>query len=204
MTAKKQRIDKKKKKGDFVEGNIKILVIEDEEIVKETLAENLKEQGFAVETAEDAQSALTMIKQFYYDILLVDYRLPDMNGLALIKEAAAISKDSVSIVVTGYSSVETAVDAMRMGAYDYLLKPLDIEALVEEIKVILQERNSFRIGREKLHAQLINELSPINDDDVVIIASKDSLVPTSKEGIFSKIFKMPGLFFKKIIEFYWG
>jgi len=187
-----------------VEGNIKVLIIEDEEIVKETLAENLKEQGFSVETAEDAQSALTLIKQFYYDILLVDYRLPDMNGLALIKEAAAISKESVSIVVTGYSSVETAVDAMRMGAYDYLLKPLDIEALVSEIKIVLQERDSFKIGREKLHASLIQELPKINDEDLVVISSKDSLVPTNREGIIMKIFKIPGLFFKKIIEFYWG
>jgi DNA-binding response OmpR family regulator len=60
----------------------KILIIEDEEIVRETLAENVKEKGFLVESAENAASALEMIKRFHYDILLVDYRLPDMNGLA--------------------------------------------------------------------------------------------------------------------------
>ncbi|MCL2144127.1 MAG: response regulator [Endomicrobia bacterium] len=184
--------------------SIKILIIEDEEIVRETLAENVKEKGFFVESAENAVSALEMIKNFHYDILLVDYRLPDMNGLALIKEALTISKDSVPIVITGYSSVETAVDAMRMGAYDYLLKPVDIEALVAEINVILKERDTFRRGKERLHESVINLLVPVNDVETVVLASKDSLRPFGKEGILKKIISIPGMFFGKIIEFYWG
>ncbi|MCL1971382.1 MAG: response regulator [Endomicrobia bacterium] len=182
----------------------KILIIEDEEIVRETLAENVKEKGFLVESAENAASALEMIKRFHYDILLVDYRLPDMNGLALIKEALTISPDSVPIVITGYSSVETAVDAMRMGAYDYLLKPVDIEALVTEITTILKERDIFRRGKERLHDSVINSLLPINDMDPVVLASKDSLRAFGKEGIVKKVFSIPGMFFRKIIEFYWG
>jgi len=187
-----------------VDNSAKILIIEDEEIVRETLAENVKEKGFFVESAENASSALEMIKQFHYDILLVDYRLPDMNGLALIKEALTISKDVVPIVVTGYSSVETAVDAMRMGAYDYLLKPVDIEALVTEIITVLKERDTFRRGKERLHESVINSLLPINDMEIAVLASKDSLKPFGKEGIFKKIISIPGMFFRKIIEFYWG
>ena len=182
----------------------KILIIEDEEIVRETLAENIKEKGFFVESAENAVSALEMIKRFQYDILLVDYRLPDMNGLALIKEALMISKDSVPMVITGYSSVETAVDAMRMGAYDYLLKPVDIEALVVEINTILKERDTFRRGKERLHESVINSLKPIDDMDPVVLASKDSLRPFGKEGMFKKIISIPGMFLRKIKEFYWG
>ncbi len=182
----------------------KILIIEDEEIVRETLAENVKEKGFFVESAENASSAIEMIKRFHYDILLVDYRLPDMNGLALIKEALMISKDAVPIVVTGYSSVETAVDAMRMGAYDYLLKPVDIEALVVEINTILQERDIFRKGKERLHESVISALKPLNDKGTVILASKDSLKPFGKEGIVKKIISIPGMFLRKIKEFYWG
>ncbi len=187
-----------------VEENIKILIVEDEEIVKETLAENLKEKGFFVETAENATNALTMIKQFYYDIMLVDYRLPDMNGLALIREANVISKETVSIVVTGYSSVETAVDAMRMGAYDYLLKPVDIESLVTEIKSIINEREVLKQGKETLHNSVMKELSPIKDDSINIIASRDSLIPVSRESVTRKFFALPGMFLKKIKDFYWG
>lgn len=182
----------------------KILIIEDEEIVRETLAENVKEKGFFVESAENAASALEMIRRFHYDILLVDYRLPDMNGLALIKEALTISKDTVPIVVTGYSSVETAVDSMRMGAYDYLLKPVDIEALVTEITTILQERDTFRRGKERLHESVINSLQPVNDMETVVLASKDSLRPFGKEGIIKKIISIPGTFLGRIKEFYWG
>lgn len=187
-----------------MERTVKILIIEDEEIVKETLAENLKDKGFFVDTAENATIALAMIRQFYYDILLVDYRLPDMNGLTLIKEAAAISKESVSIVVTGYSSVETAVDAMRMGAYDYLLKPIDIDALVTEINIILKEREAYHKGKDRLHESAIRSLRPSEDDEVVVLASKDSLVPSDKESILKKIVSIPGLFVRKIIEFYWA
>jgi Response regulator containing CheY-like receiver, AAA-type ATPase, and DNA-binding domains len=187
-----------------VNNSAKILIIEDEEIVRETLAENVKEKGFFVESAENATSALEMIKQFHYDILLVDYRLPDMNGLALIKEALTISKDVVPIVVTGYSSVETAVDAMRMGAYDYLLKPVDIEALVIEINTILKERDTFTRGKDKLHASVINTLEPIDDTDIVVLASRDSLIPSGKEGLFKKLVAVPGSILRKIREFYWG
>jgi DNA-binding response OmpR family regulator len=110
----------------------------------------------------------------------------------------------VPIVITGYSSVETAVDAMRMGAYDYLLKPVDIEALVTEITTILKERDIFRRGKERLHDSVINSLLPINDMDPVVLASKDSLRAFGKEGIVKKVFSIPGMFFRKIIEFYWG
>lgn len=185
--------------------SVKILIIEDEEIVKETLAENLKEKGFLVDTAENATEALAMIKKFQYDIFLVDYRLPDMNGLALIKEASVIAKDAVSIVVTGYSSVETAVDSMRMGAYDYLLKPVDIDALVAEIYTVLKERAALNEGKEKLHNGIINELKDISEDDqITVLASKDSLVPFAKESIFKKISAVPGLIVGKIKDFYWG
>jgi DNA-binding NtrC family response regulator len=184
--------------------SVRILVIEDEEIVRETLAENIREKGFFVESAENAVSALEMIKKFHYDILLVDYRLPDMNGLVLIKEALMISKDTAPIIVTGYSSVETAVDAMRMGAYDYLLKPVDIEALLSEINTILQEKNIFRRGKERFHEFIISSLKPLNDMEVVILASKDSLIPFEKEGILKKIISIPGTFVRKIKEFYWG
>jgi DNA-binding NtrC family response regulator len=182
---------------------IKILIIEDEEIVRETLAENLKEKGFIVDGAESAVSALLMIKQSRYDILLVDYRLPDMNGLNLIKEASSISKDSISIVVTGYSSVETAVDSMRMGAYDYLLKPVDIDSLVSEIKAIIQERDIFRRGRDKVKGGAAAGLQ-IAEEDITILASKDSLIPFGKESIIKKLFLLPWLFFRKIIDFYWA
>ena len=184
-----------------MEQTVKVLIIEDEEIVKETLAENLKDKGFFVDTAENATVALAMIRQFYYDILLVDYRLPDMNGLALIKEAAEISKDSVAIVITGYSSVETAVDAMRMGAYDYLLKPIDIDALVTEINIILKEREAYQKGKERLHTSVIHSLRPTEDNEVVVLAGKDSLLPSDKEGILKKITSIPGLVVRKIIEF---
>ncbi|MDR2191651.1 MAG: response regulator [Endomicrobium sp.] len=185
-----------------MEQNVKILIIEDEEIVKETLAENLKDKGFEVDSAENAQQALSMIKESFYNILLVDYRLPDMNGLELIKEASSISRGSVAIVVTGYSAVETAVDSMRMGAYDYLLKPVDIDSLENEIKIIMQETALLNDGKRKVES-VVSGLT-VSNDDIIVLASRDDLIPAGKESIAKKIFLTPVMFFKKIIEFYWG
>jgi DNA-binding NtrC family response regulator len=182
--------------------NVKILIIEDEEIVRETFAENLKDKGFVVDCAEDSQQALSMIKEKFYNILLVDYRLPDMNGLELIKEASSISRNSVAIVVTGYSAVETAVDSMRMGAYDYLLKPIDIDSLEIEIKTIMQETALLSEGKRKVES-VVSGLT-ISNDDIIILASKDDLIASGKESIVKKIFLLPLVFLKKIIEFYWG
>jgi len=186
-----------------MDNEIKILIIEDEEIVKETLAENLKEKGFAVDTAENAAVAISMISHNRYDILLVDYRLPDMDGLALIKEASALSKDSTAIVVTGYSAVETAVDSMRMGAYDYLLKPIDIDSLVAEIQTIMKERKELNAGKEKVKSGIASSIAS-TEDDIVVLASRDSLIPVGREGFLRKIVLAPWLLFRKVIEFYWG
>ena len=185
-----------------MEQNIKILIVEDEEIVRETLAENLKEKGFTVDSVENSEQALSAVKAKPYNILLVDYRLPDMNGIDFIKEASAISKNSVAIVITGYSAVETAVDSMRMGAYDYLLKPVDIDALVSEIRTIMQEMDILNVGKRRV-ASVVGGLS-VSDDDIVILASKDSLVPSGREGVAKKFFLLPFTFLRKIIEFYWG
>jgi DNA-binding NtrC family response regulator len=185
-----------------MERDISILIIEDEEIVRETLAENLKDKGFDVDSAETAEQALAMIKSKLYNILLVDYRLPDMNGLELIKASSEISKNSIAIVVTGYSAVETAVDSMRMGAYDYLLKPVDIDSLVAEIKTIMQEQAALNDGKRKVDG-IAGGLT-LHNDEVAIIASRDSLVQAGKESIIKKILLLPFTFFGKIIEFYWG
>jgi len=181
---------------------IKILIIEDEEIVRETLAENLKEKGFEVDSVESSEQALAKVKEKPYNILLVDYRLPNMNGIDFIKEASSISKNSVAIVITGYSAVETAVDSMRMGAYDYLLKPVDIDALVIEIKTIMQEMAVLNEGKRK--ADVVSAGLTIPKDDIKVLASRDSLVPSGREGVAKKFFLLPVTFFRKIVEFYWG
>ncbi|MCL2799564.1 MAG: response regulator [Endomicrobia bacterium] len=183
--------------------NIKVLIVEDDEIARDTLAENLRAKGFDVDVAENGAEALLLVKQSHYEILLVDYRLPDTNGLAVIKDSLTVDKETVPIVVTGYSSVENAVDSMRVGAYDYLIKPVNIDALVSEMRIVLNEKESFYEGKANLHNSVIGELKDVNDEDIAILASKDSLIPINKESVLGKIKTIPNKIIRRIKEFYW-
>ncbi|MCL2389420.1 MAG: response regulator [Elusimicrobia bacterium] len=184
--------------------NTKILIIEDEETVRESLFAVLTARGFGVATAETGREALEKIKKEFYDILLVDYKLTDMDGLSLIKEAAFISKDSVPIVVTGYSSVETAVDAMRIGAHDYLIKPVDIDNLIENIKMILNERDDYRRGLQALQRVITAKLEPLKDADTRIVCGKGKEILGLSGNFFLKILFFPVTILKGFKNFYFG
>ncbi|MDR1695179.1 MAG: response regulator [Endomicrobium sp.] len=184
--------------------DIKILIVEDDEAVRDTLAENLRQKGFVVDIAENGAEALLLVKQAHYEILLVDFRLPDTNGLTVIKDALVIDKEIVPIVVTAFSSVENAVDSMRVGAYDYLMKPVNIDALMSEIKTVINEKDSFYKGKVNLHNSVIGELKDVSDDQIEVLASKENLIPVNKAGSIGKLISIPDKIMKRIKDFYWG
>jgi len=113
-----------------VEGSI--LIVEDEAIVRESLKDWLKDI-YQVATAETGEEALELIAKKNFDILIVDVRLPEKSGLEVIKEVKEIRPNIKCIVITAYPSVELAVEAMKLGAVDYLVKPVAPERLEELI-----------------------------------------------------------------------
>ncbi len=111
-----------------------ILIIDDEAVVRESLRDSLKDTH-SVSIAETGEEALNLISKKDFDILIVDMRLPGKSGLDVIKEVRNINPYIRSIVITAYPSVELSVQAMKLGAVDFIVKPVhidDLEKLIEE------------------------------------------------------------------------
>jgi DNA-binding NtrC family response regulator len=106
-----------------------ILVVDDEEIVRDSLASWLEEDGYRVDTAPDGPTALARLAEQAYAILLVDLKMPGMDGLEVLGKARSLQPDAPVIIMTAYATVDTAVQAMKRGAYDYLVKPFEPEEL---------------------------------------------------------------------------
>lgn len=114
--------------------NVSIIVVDDEEIVRESLKEWLLDDGYNVDTAEDGPTALKMMKEKSYDIAIIDLKMPKMDGLEVMERMKEISPETKVIMITAYATVHTAVQAIKMGAYDYLVKPCN----PEEISLLIQ------------------------------------------------------------------
>ena len=106
-----------------------ILVVDDEEIVRDSLASWLEEDGYHVDTVPDGPTALTKLAQHAYAVLLVDLKMPGMDGLEVLGQARSLQPDVPMIIMTAHATVGTAVQAMKQGAYDYLVKPFEPEEL---------------------------------------------------------------------------
>src|SRR5712691_6230733 len=107
----------------------RVLVVDDEEPVMLTIQGILELDGYAVTATGSGERALELLGTQPFDVLLTDQRLDDMEGIDLLREARHHSPDIVTIMLTGYASLETAVKALREGAYDYLFKPCDVAEL---------------------------------------------------------------------------
>jgi DNA-binding NtrC family response regulator len=118
-----------------------ILVVDDDEVMRQTLSDVLKKKGYAVFTAETGGHTLSSIKEQLFDLVLLDIRLPDMDGLDVLKGIKEIESDLMVIVMTAYSDVQTAVMAMKSGAYDYIDKPFELEELRILIQKALETQN---------------------------------------------------------------
>ena len=114
-----------------------ILVVEDEAIMRESLRDWLTEGGYLVETAEQGEEALKMIGEREFGVLILDLRLPGKDGLEVLKEARTQRPQLKGIIITAYPSIETAVEAIRIGAIDYLPKPFSLDALEQLIQETL-------------------------------------------------------------------
>ena len=119
----------------------KILVVDDEQIVRESLANWLKEDGYQVELAESGPQALERIQSASFHIVLLDLKMPEMNGIQVLQEIKRNFSDIEVIIMTAYGSIHTAVEAIKEGAFDYIVKPFDPEEVGLLIRKILDHKN---------------------------------------------------------------
>ncbi len=119
----------------------KILVIDDEAAIRKALKETLEYEQHQVDTAKDGFEALDKIKKTQYDIILLDIKMPKMDGLEVLDEILKISPETPVIMITGHGTIETAVEALKKGAYDFLEKPLDLPRLLVAIRNALEKKD---------------------------------------------------------------
>ena len=118
----------------------KILVVDDEKIVRESLFHWFEDEGYSVDTAEDAVDALKQFDKGKYDLILLDMKMPGMSGLELLSKIKEIDKDSSVILITAFASVPTAIQALKEGAYDYVTKPVDPDELNNLVKNAIEQK----------------------------------------------------------------
>lgn len=122
-----------------------ILIVDDEKLIRWSLKEILLEEGYTVKAVEDGKSALQALADESFDLVLLDYMLPDMNGIQILTEIRATQPDFLVMMITSHSSIEHAVSAMKAGANDYMTKPFRNEDISHRVEKMLE---SGRLKRE--------------------------------------------------------
>lgn len=112
----------------------KILLVDDEQDFLEIMSERMTARGMVVTTCTSAEAAIEKIKEETFDAIILDFMMPGMDGFQALKQIKAKQPESQIILLTGHATVEKGVEAMKMGATDFLEKPADIEALEKKIK----------------------------------------------------------------------
>jgi DNA-binding response OmpR family regulator len=121
-----------------------ILVVDDDKNFRALLSKVLKEMGgFSVEESESAEDALQRIEREVFELILVDLNLPNMDGLELISQLVNLKPEILTILVTGAASIDSAVEAMKRGASDYLTKPFELDQMLARVRRVLDEKKRF-------------------------------------------------------------
>lgn len=167
---------------------VHILVVDDEFGIREGCKRALSEDGYQVDSANDGSAGLQKINKRSYDLILVDLMMPGINGLKLIKKVQKIDSEIILIVITGYATIESAIEATKSGAYDYLPKPFTPDDLRTVVKRGLEKRNlrlealQLYKEREQRLLELTNEKSRLQTiircmaDGVLVINLQGQLV----------------------------
>jgi DNA-binding NtrC family response regulator len=134
---------------------ISVLIIDDQKEIRFTLSKILADEGYSVEEAENGKQALKICQKYYFDAALLDIELPDIKGTELLAELKLIQPKMVSIIITGYPSIESAVKAVNNKADGYVLKPFDIPLLLETLKKCINDK-------KKAYLQMFAEVDKAN------------------------------------------
>ena len=118
----------------------RVLIVDDDPIVLKSLGKMLEMNDYTVSCAADGKTALEMIERNGHDVVLSDINMPEMNGFELLEKVKERSPDSAFVIITGYGTIEDAVSAMKMGAYDFVTKPINDEEILTQIKRFFQQR----------------------------------------------------------------
>lgn len=139
----------------------KILVVDDEKAIRDSLNMVLSDEGYAVSSAADGEEALDLINKDDFDIVITDIKMPNVDGMELLSKGTKNSPSTFFIIMTAYASVNTAIEALRYGAYDYIIKPVEFDDLLLRVKRLLDYK---KVSLEnKLLRQRVVEVGDFNN-----------------------------------------
>ena len=163
----------------------KILVIDDDKPIRNTLREILEFEKFKVDDAEDGEAGISKIKKSQYDLVLCDIKMPKMDGIEVLEKIQEIQPDLPVVMISGHGSIETAVEAIKLGAFDFIAKPLDLNRLLVTVRnaldknELVEETKSLRkkVFKSKLN-DIIGDSKPIQEVKEMIakVAPSDARV----------------------------
>ena len=143
-----------------------ILIIDDERSIRKTLNEILSYEGFKVDEANDGEEGLKMFSDRTYDVVLCDIKMPKIDGIEFLTKAGQINSDVPVIMISGHGTIETAVDAVKKGAYDYVAKPPDLNRLLITIRNAL-DKNSLSTETKTLRRRINRVEEMIGESDAM-------------------------------------
>jgi len=132
----------------------KVLIVEDEAVVRDSVRDWLVEDGYNVEVAENGEEALKKIKGEEYGVIVLDLKLPDIDGLQVFEQAKELKPETKGVIITAFPSKETQEKAKRLGLMDYLAKPFKVEDLEKLISQALGEAEEKKVGKKHLWLEL--------------------------------------------------
>jgi DNA-binding NtrC family response regulator len=133
----------------------RIIVVDDDEGIRKTLATILEEIGYVVDTVENGKEAIERSNAEFYNLALIDIRLPDMEGIKLLTAMKETTPKMIKIIMTGYPSLQNAIEAVNKGADAYILKPLNIDSVLNTIKEHLTKQQEARKYSEEKVTEFI-------------------------------------------------
>ncbi len=165
-----------------MEESRKILVVDDEESLRGLLLEVLRDEGYDVKEACSGEQAIELIKGSHFSLVITDIRMEGMNGIDLLRKVKEIDRETQVVLMTSYSSKETAISAVRLGAYDYLVKPFeDLDQIAEVAKRALAQ-----VGHDKANQATLEGLVRRNEElEEVNQAIRDLAIRDGLTGLFN-------------------
>lgn len=192
--------------------NNKILVIDDEAVIRRTLKEILEFEKYSVDVVENGVKGLELVKKTHYDLILCDVKMPGIDGIEFLTESMTIT-DSPIVMISGHGNIETVVEAIKLGAYDYIAKPLDLnrllitvrnaidkKSLVAETKILKQKVSSKNviIGESKEIKEVFSIIDKVSDTDAKVLITGEN--GTGKELVARQIYEKSSRNKKPFIE----
>lgn len=167
----------------MIEDCPRILVVDDEKVVRDMLADFLSMEGYVVRTAEDGTAALSELSRGSYDLIISDLKMPKMGGIALLDEIGKTSPDALTVIMTGFGTVETAIDAMKRGAYDYVLKPFKVDEVIHVVQRGLEKK---RMAAENMRLREALSLYKVSEA-IQASLSLDQVLETVADSCLSEV-----------------